>query len=213
MNYIEEENDMNLLIDKMKVLSLKKQQSVFVLMGMVKYSLKMVFPQIISNEGLLTKYIEVIRLIFNKIINIENDCFLIFKSNLIKSIETQNWDEMQHLIFNHEIDETDKMSARIKSISINGISEFNTSSSTKIDNKLEISVKDISSQSTSRNFNIVTPLYNETDASSSSKIKIMKNDNIKFTNLRTKLPFITLAVDVTISAIQVKKIFITEMKK
>jgi len=213
LNYIEKENDLNSVIDKLKVLSLKKQQSVFVLMGMVKYSLKMIFPQIISNEELITKYIEVVRLIFNKIINIENDCFLIFKSNLIKSIETKNWDEMQHLIFNYEIDETDRMSVRIKSLSINGVSEFNTSTSTKIDNNLEISVKDVTSQGTSRNFNIVSPTYNDTDASSSSKIKIMKNDNIKFTNIRTKLPFIILAVDVTISAIQVKKIFMTEMKK
>jgi hypothetical protein len=197
----------------MKSLCLKKQQSVFVLMGMIKYSLKMIFPKINSDECLLNKYIEVIRLIFNKIINIDNECFLIFKSNLIKSIETANWDEMQHLIFNYEIDEGDKMGVRIKSMSINGVSEFNTSSSTKIDNKLEISMKDMTTQGSTRNFNIVSPVYNETEASSSSKIKIMKNDNIKFTNLRTKPPFITLAVDVTISAIQVKKIFITEMKK
>ncbi len=97
-----------------------------------------------------------------------------------------------------------------------GEAEFtNTESSTKIDNKIELTLNNKESVTSTRNLNLYSP------ASSSSKsvkndycpkIKLINNDNIQF-NRKTNLPLCRLAVDITLSAIQIKQIFLHEMNK
>jgi hypothetical protein len=197
----------------MKALAKKKQQSGFVILGIVKFSIKIIFPMILNDEGLLNKYLDNIKLIFSDSKFPKSEGFEIFKSNLTKSIETKHWDDVQHLILNYESDDisNDKKSSR-KSLSIGETADFNTESSTKLDNKLEISVKD--AVSSTRNLHIISPVNRIVKSESSANIKMLHNDHIKFTNAsKVKYPFISLAVDITLTAVQIKRLFIAEMNK
>jgi hypothetical protein len=100
-----------------------------------------------------------------------------------------------------------------KSLSISDSSNYNTDSSTKLDNKLEISInKDM--VTSSRNLNIISPANKEVTVKSKSSLDMLHGDQLKFTKVvRPKLPFLSLAVDITMSAILIKKLFIKEMKK
>jgi hypothetical protein len=201
----------------MKTLSKKKQQSGFVILGMVKYSLK-IFYQRISNDGkYLSKYLECIKGMVS-LIKIDHESnFEVLKVNLMNAIEIKNWDEIQHLVFNFDYgpEEIMTVSKHRKQILIGESADFNTESSTKLDNKLEISI-DKHVPSSARNFNIISPLNNSVvKCDFSTNLKMLQNDHLKFTkvNSKIKMPFLNLAVDITMSSVQIKKLFIAEMSK
>ncbi len=89
-------------------------------------------------------------------------------------------------------------------------SDFATDSSTKLSNKLEISVTNL--PGSTRDLNLISPTSKVQKTESSSNIKILNNDGIKFTNIKSKLPYISMAVDMTSTATQIKRDFISTMQ-
>jgi hypothetical protein len=202
-------------MEKMKTLSKKKGQSGFVILGMIKFSLKLFYRKISHDDFLVSKHLETIKTMFNfiKITNDKN--FDLLKTNLMKSIEKQNWDDIQHIIFNidYGAEDVDFSSKISKKLSIES-SDFNTESSTKIDNKLEISINKDGISST-RNLNKDSPLNQLTvQKTSTNSFQALKTDGLKFCKVsRIRLPSLSLAVDITMTACQIKKLFISEMTK
>ncbi len=198
----------------MKFFSKKKGQSGFVILGIIKFSLKLFYQKIMGDENLLNKHLETIKYMFN-LIKINNDRnFDILKGNLMKSIEIRNWDEIQHIIFNFDYgpEEVDLSNKNSKKLSIVENSDFNTDASTKIDNKLEISInKDVISST--RNLNKDSPINKlSVKTTTPTSFKSFHTDGLKFTKVsKVKLPSLSLAVDITMTAIQIKKLFINEM--
>jgi hypothetical protein len=202
-------------MEKMKNLSKKRAQSGFVILGMIKFSLKLFHRKISHDEILVNKHLETIKAMFN-LIKITNDKnFDLLKANLMKSIEKQNWDDIQHIIFNIDYgpDDVELSSKILKKLSIES-SDFNTESSTKIDNKLEISINKEGMSST-RNLNKDSPMNQLTvQKISTNSFQSLKTDGLKFTKVsRIRLPTLSLAIDITMTAYQIKKLFITEMTK
>lgn len=198
-----------------KSLSKKKEQSGFVILGILKYSMKIIFPRLSSEPEWLAKFFDLLRSILDSM-KVNNDkSFDLFRHNVFKSIDSKNFDDVAHLILNYDRGSDDIIvEKRInkKSISIAEMSAFNTESSTKLDNKLEILIKD--SASSTRNFQLTSPVSQVVKNDSFCNLKLIHNDQIKFTTLQNKrLPFLSLGVDISLSAAQIKKIFISEMKK
>jgi hypothetical protein len=198
-----------------KTLVNKKQQSSFVIMGILKYSVKMLVPKIMSSNDLKERYFKCIAQIIH-LIKLTNDSeFDSMKINLLKAIEARNIDELQYLVLNFEMYPDNDTVIRKKNLemhmSLIGDSEFNTETSTKLDNKLEISIKEV--VSSTRNLKIISPRVIKSE--SSSNLTILKSDQLKFSVIRNKikLPFLCLAVDATLNSIQMKRIFINEMTK
>lgn len=204
----------------MRNLSKKKQQSGFVILGMVKFSLKIFYQKISSDYKLLSKYLECIKGMVN-IIKVDHEpSFEVLKVNLLNAMENTNWDEIQHLVFNFDYapEEVMTVNKHNKQIILGESAEFNTESSTKLDNKLEISIHR-DTASTTRNLNIISPVNTSArnDFSSTNNLNILKSDHIKFSRVnsgsRIKMPYLNLAVDITMSSQQIKKLFINEMTR
>jgi hypothetical protein len=217
LNYYLEKREFDTLITNMKNLSKKKQQSGFVILGMIKYSLKLFLPKIINEDNIQNKYLDSIKNIFQFIKNNDDSNFDLLKINLMKAIDIKNWDEIQHLIFNFEYGPEDKIviDKHNKKICLGDTADFNTESSTKLDNKLELSMnKEV--VSSTRNLKVISSspmsinnVVIKTD--SSQKLKVLSSDSLKFVKINKKLPYLSLAVDITMSAAQIKKLFISEM--
>jgi hypothetical protein len=215
-----ENKEYEILINTMKNLSKKKQQSGFVILGMVKFSLKIFYQKISNDYKLLSKYLDCIKGMVNLIKVDHESNFEVLKVNLLNAMENNNWDEIQHLVFNFDYapEEVRTVNKHNKQIIIGESADFNTESSTKLDNKLEISIHR-DTASTTRNLNIISPVNTSVrnDFSSSKNLNTLKNDHIKFsrvnTGSRVKMPFLNLAVDITMSSQQIKKMFINEMTK
>jgi hypothetical protein len=118
------------------------------------------------------------------------------------------------MLLNFECSSNDniEMEAKISKKKIT-ITDYNTESSTKLDNKLEISVG--GAVSSTRHFDLISPMSNKSvrNTSSNNSLKLLHNDSIKFTkvNNNQKLPLLRIATDVTVSAIQIRQVFISEM--
>ena len=207
------------VIDKMKSICKKRNQSGFVIIGIIKFSIKMLLPSIENNDIILIKYYETLKIIFDSLkVDKDNSTFELLKKNLINAIDNKQYEEVQHLILNYEYGLNDikyDNKAKSKKITIGDAEFTNTESSTKIDNKIELTLNNKESVTSTRNLNLYSP------ASSSGKsvkndfcpnIKLINSDNIQF-NRKTNLPLCRLAVDITLSAIQIKQIFLHEMNK
>jgi hypothetical protein len=83
------------------------------------------------------------------------------------------------------------------------------------DNQLEISIDNNNIVGSSRTLQIVSPTNMRTMSTESlPRVTTINRDNIGFTRVTSiRLPFLRLAVDITLSALEIKKIFITEMTK
>ena len=135
----------------------------------------------------------------------------------MKALDMRNLDEIQHLIFNFEYGPEDKIEIdkNNKKIWLAESTEFNTESSTKLDNKLEISINKESASST-RNLNIVSPINKgSVKVSTESPLKMLHADNLQFLKVknRIKLPYVNIAVDITMSELEIKKLFLAEMRR
>ena len=203
------------MINTIKKLSKKKQQSGFVILGMIKFSLKIIYQKISNDNSLLNKLLECLKNAFN-LIKINNQSnFDLLKVSLMNAIETKNWDEMQHYVFNFEYGPEDivTLNKHNKQISLGESADFNTESSTKLDNKLELSMHKELASST-RNLNI-SPMNTTVSCEFTQGLKSMQGDDLKFSkiNNKHKMSYMSLAVDITMSAVQIKRLFISEMNK
>lgn len=104
------EKEFSNLIEAMTKLSKKKKQSSFVIFGIIKYSIKILLPNIESDAQIVESYLDVLKQMI-KLLNLKDgEKFKLFKENLLKSIESKNFDDIQHLILNHEISEDEHLS-------------------------------------------------------------------------------------------------------
>ncbi len=141
------------------------------------------------------------------------------KIKLNELIKNGNYEEYKNLIKinNFEQNEIINEIKVMKSLMLDSSEFCNSDSSTKIE-KLELSINKDYSSST-RNFNY----SNQKVSSNTYTLGIafnqeIKNDAIKYTNLnqnpnKTKLPHLRLGVVVPLNSLEIKRIFIEEMKK
>jgi hypothetical protein len=171
---------------------------------------------------LSVKYFDTIKFIIETLDSKNQDnTFDKLKKNIITAIDNNQYEEAQHLILNFEYDLDDiKQKSRAKKVlSIGDPDRVNTEASSKYDNKLEMSfTKD--TMGSSRSLKMVSPSHLKS-ASVSTNISsnlsnVIRGDQVGFSrvnSIRIKLPLLRLAVDITMSALEVKKIFINEMTK
>jgi hypothetical protein len=142
-----------------------------------------------------------------------------FKTKLNELIKNENFIEFKNLmkINNFEQNELINEKKIMKSLMLDSSEFCNSDSSTKIE-KLELSINKDYSTST-RNFNY----SNQKVSSNAYTLGIainqeIKNDSIKYTNLnqnqnKIKLPHLRLGVVITLNSLEIKRIFIEEMRK
>ena len=217
MDHYVNEADYEDALETLVKLSEKKLQSSFVIFGLITYSVKILFPKIEHKIKYTDLYLENLRTILNIIPITHDKKSRLFKQNIFKAINSKHFDEVQHIILNHELSEDGKFfepKSFRKSISIGDVG-LDTDNSTSFDNKLEISVREISP--TARNLNIIPNLVTKKSEklSSTTCLKGRLSDNIPFTKITPKrnMPFLYIAIDITTSAEEIKKIFIDEMRR
>jgi hypothetical protein len=137
------------------------------------------------------------------------------KRNILGSIENGQYEETQHLILNYEygLEDIEYRGKGKKILLLNDPDRISTESSSK-DNKLEISLSNTLVMPSSRSLKIISPV--SVKSSSSTELRSVNNDQIAFSrvnNIRIKLPMLRLALDITMSAQEIRKIFITEMNR
>lgn len=171
-----------------------------------------------EDKILIIKYLECIKFVLESLkkINDKDNSFEETKSNLINLLDKHKFDEFKDMLFKKKFDPEDLINEKkqLNKISLSDFSEFNNSnSSTKID-KLEISLNKDYTSST-RNFNLIST--NKKVVSNTDTLGInqdIKKDQIKFAvNNQVKLPYIRIGVVITLSSLEIKRIFIEEMKK
>jgi hypothetical protein len=164
------------------------------------------------------KYSETVKSMLENLkkINDKNNSFEELKSKLYDFLEEYKLQEFRDLISknNFDVEELVNEKKQLKKITLAETSELNISdSSTKID-KLEISLNKEYSSST-RNFNLISP--NQKAVSNTDTYGItqdINNDDIKYKIInRAKLPHLRIGVVITLSSIEIKRIFIEEMRK
>jgi len=140
------------------------------------------------------------------------------KNKLMELIKDGNYEEFKKLIEinNFEEDELINEKKVMKRLMLDSSQFCNSDSSTKIE-KLELSINKDYSSST-RNFNY----SNQKVSSNTYTLGIdlnqdIKKDSIKYTDLstsnKTRLPHLKLGVVVTLNSLEIKRIFIDEMRK
>jgi hypothetical protein len=205
------------LIDALIKLTKKKEQSAYVILNLIKFCIRDFVPQMEK-----TKEVKLQQFFFMSLKNIfeslkpqkSNEKFEKFQKQVIKALENTDFKETCSIIEKCDLDLEDiKFEIRIKhkkKLSL-GESSYNTEGSTGLGNKLEISIG--GGVSSTRNLTLTSPSNKIIKSETSSNLKLIYNDHIKFTKITQKLPYLSLAVDITLSSTQIKKIFIQEMKK
>ena len=209
-----------------KNLSLKNNQSSLLILEMIKFSIKELLQNILdSNDiNLIKKFSEVMLIIFKN---------LKFSKNFDKNLE----DKKKLIISNLEFNKLNEFAIIVKNfyfnseyliyekkfqskISLGENSDFNnTDTSTKIE-KLEITINK-ESASSARNFNFINQNIKNLHISlpynsSNSNLESINNDCIKYSvvnNLNNKLPIVKLGIVITLSSLEIKKLFIDRMKR
>lgn len=145
------------------------------------------------------------------------------KLKLNELIKNGSYEEFKNLIKinNFEQNEIINEKKHIKSLMLDSSEFCNSDSSTKIE-KLELSINKDYSSST-RNFNYSNQKVSSNTYTLGIGIAInqeIKNDTIQYTNLnqtrsqiKTKLPHLRLGVVVTLNSLEIKRIFIEEMRR
>lgn len=202
----------------MKNLYKKKDQSGFVIYSMIQFSANSFLDYIKDDKIMRQKYSESIKSMLENIkkTNYKNNHFEELKTNLFNFLEENKFEQFKELISENNFDSEELINEKkqLKKISLGDTSELNNSdSSTKID-KLEISLhKDYSSST--RNFNLISPnqkVVTNTDTYGINQD--INNDNINYSIInRAKLPHLRIGVVITLSSLEIKRIFIEEMRK
>jgi hypothetical protein len=186
----------------------KNNQSGFVILGLIKFSIKMLLPKLDESA----KFFESLKGIVETLNSRKQDItFEKFKRNILSSIENGQYEETQHLILNYDygLEDIEYRGKGKKVLSLNDPDRISTESSSK-DNKLEISVNNTIMHS-SRSLKIVSPV--SLKSASSIELKAISHDHIGFSRIGIKLPVLRLAVDITMSAHEIRKLFISEMNR
>lgn len=144
-----------------------------------------------------------------------------FKKKIMESIRDKNFEEFKRLLnsTNFEEDELINEKKTMKRLMLDSSDICHSDSSTKIE-KLELSMNKDYSSST-RNFNCLISTNQKVSSNTTDTIALginsdIKNDTIKYTNLNNnsnKLPHLRLGVVVTLNSLEIKRIFIDEMRK
>jgi len=202
----------------MKNIYKKKDQSGFVIYSMIQSSANNYINVIKDEKIMRQKYSETVKSMLENIkkINDKNNSFEELKSKLYDFLEDHKLEDFRDLISKNNFDAEELVNEKkqLKKITLAETSELNISdSSTKID-KLEISLNKEYSSST-RNFNLISP--NQKGVSNTDTYGItqdINNDDIKYKIInRAKLPHLRIGVVITLSSIEIKRIFIEEMRK
>lgn len=202
----------------MKNLYKKKDQSGFVIYYIIQFSANNFFNKIKDDEILKCKYVDSVKsmLEYVKKVNGKGINFDELKMKITNSLEEKDFEEYITLINRHNFDSDDLINEKksLKKISLGDSSVLSHSdSSTKIE-KLEISMNKDYSSST-RNFNLISP--NQKVVSNTDTFGInqeIKNDHINYTIInKAKLPHLRIGVIITLSSLEIKRIFIDEMRK
>lgn len=198
----------------MRSLSRKKDQTAFVVLGVIKYSLKTLYPKICLNKQLVVYLTEALKYMLDIIKSKGSNSFFILKENILKSLEVKNWEDVSHLISSYECGPDELVLEKKNKKNVSIVESSDTEASTKIDNKLEITCKEVVGSSI-RNFQTPSPMNNMIKMDTSSNLKILQGDNsFKWGMVnKQRLPYLTLAVDISLSGTQINKYFINEMKK
>lgn len=186
---------------------------------MIQSSANSYLNSIQDDKMMRQKYAESVKSMLESIkkINDKNDQFEELKTKLFNSLDENKFQQFKDLISESNYDPEDLVHEKkqLKKISLGDTSDLNNSdSSTKID-KLEISLhKDYSSST--RNFNlIISP--NQKVVTNTDTYGInhdINNDNINYSIInRAKLPHLRIGVVITLSSLEIKRIFIEEMRK
>ena len=209
-----------------KNLSLKNNQSSLLILEMIKFSIKELLQNILdSNDiNLIKKFSEVMLIIFKNLKFSKNfDKNLEDKKKLIISnLEFNKLNEFAIIVKNFDCNSEDLIYEKKfqSKISLGENSDFNnTDTSTKIE-KLEITINK-ESASSARNFNFINQNIKNLHISlpynsSNSNLESINNDCIKYSvvnNLNNKLPIVKLGIVITLSSLEIKKLFIDRMKR
>lgn len=209
-----------------KNLSSKNNQSCLLILEMIKFSIKELLPNILdSNDTNLEKKLsEVMIIIFKNLKfskNIEKN--LEDKKKLILSyLDSNKLNEFALIIKNFDCNSEDLIYEKKfnTKISLGENSDFNnTDTSTKIE-KLEITINK-ESASSARNFNFINQNVKNLHISlpynsSNSNLESINSDCIKYSvvnNLNNKLPIVKLGIVITLSSLEIKKLFIDKMNR
>lgn len=202
----------------MKNLHKKKEQSGYVIYNLIKSS-TILFEKIQNDSFLLDKYFEIIKLMLEnlKLLDEKNFKFEETKNYLVNLIDDKKYENFIENInnFNFDPDDITNEKKTLKKLSLGESSDYNnTDSSTKIE-KLEISIhKDY--VSSTRNFNLISN-YEKSEKSNINNFDInldIKSDHMNYSIInKTKLPHLKIGVVITLSSLEIKRIFIDEMKK
>ena len=153
-----------------------------------------------------------------KKINDKLDNFEDFKKKLIELIRQGNYEKFKELIDNNNFEEDELVNEKkdLKKLMFRSSEVCHSDSSTKIE-KLELSFnKDYSSI---RNFNLISPnqkVVSNTDSTLGGINQEINNDTMKYSivnNTKKKLPYLRLGVVVALSSLEIKRIFIDEMRR
>jgi len=202
----------------MKNISKKKDQSGYVIYYMIQNSTSHFLNLINEDKVMKQKYVECIKNMLENIkkINDINCNFEEMKFKLSSLLEEIKLDEFKDLITKFDFDPEDLINEKkhLKKINLGDTSELNNSDiSTKID-KLEISLNKDYSSST-RNFYLNSPerkVVNNTDTYAINNE--ISNDHMNYTIInRAKMPHLKIGVVITLSSLEIKRIFIEEMRK
>jgi hypothetical protein len=197
-------------IEKMKSLCKKQNQSGYVIIGIIKYMTRSLLPKIDNNDHLKIKYFETLKNILDTL-SIEKDDFSFesFKERVLGFINHKNYNDVQKSIMRYEYD-SDYIYNEKKSIKHYYSQIISTDYSTKMD-KIEYILNRESSES-NPNVDLFSPepIKEEVEM---VNLKLLHSDNIQFKNVRkVRLPYCKIAIDITLSAMQIKQIFMNEMK-
>ncbi len=178
------------------------------------------FLDLIKNDKIMSqKYAESVKSMLENIKKIDdkNGFFEELKKKLFNNLNENNFEQFKEFLSKNNFDSDDLIHEKkqLKKISIEETYDLNNSdSSTKID-KLEISLhKDYSSST--RNFNLISPNQKVavTNVDTYGINQDINNDNIKYSIInRAKLPHLRIGVVITLSSLEIKRIFIEEMRK
>lgn len=208
----------------MKNIHKKKDQSAYVIYGTIQSSAANFIQFLKADKTTKQKYTESVKYMLENIkktnSNNNNNNFEEIKTKLFNFLRENNLEEFKDLITKSSFAPEElviEKKKQLKKISLGETTEIsNSDSSTKID-KLEASYnKDYSS--TSRNFNLISANNKHVVSSSTDTLGIIqdiRNDSInKYSVInKVKLPYLKIGVVITLSSLEIKRLFINEMQK
>jgi hypothetical protein len=177
---------------------------------------KSLFPKIEKNESLKKKFFETVKNILQSFAYTKEDAsFESFRDRILSSIENKSHNDVQKSILRFEYDSDDIYNEKrsIKQYYSQIISTDYSSKMDKMDKIEYILNKENNESPNSPNIDLFAhePIKDEAEL---ANLKLLANDNIPCKSVtRVKLPYCRVAIDITLSAIQIKQIFINELNR